>query len=227
MKNIAFILAVITVFLLCVASVSTDAYGSYEGEQPSLDILIDKEVGVPQTTKGGKLEYIYVDNLTTRDHRFSPFDTVFFRIKVKNTSDQNLQDVVITDFPPEFVELFENPGTKDGSNLVIKVGDLKADEEKEYIVKARIFEQAKLPADKGLFCVVNRVRVEAKNNVSDEDTAQLCVEKEVGAGTPTSPGVKGGAPKKVPAAGAEHGVLLMGLSGLLSYVGLKLRKITA
>ena len=75
--------------------------------------------------------------------------------------------------------------------------------------------------------MVNRVRVEAKNNVSDEDTAQLCVEKEVGAGTPTSPGVKGGAPKKVPAAGAEHGVLLMGLSGLLSYVGLKLRKITA
>ena len=221
MKNISRVLVVLGLFVLAAFLVSAAQAGPYEDNKPSLNILIDKEVGVPQTNKGGGVDYTYVDNLTTSDYRFGPFATVFFRIKMKNTSDHKLENVVITDFAPEFTSLFENPGKLDGSNLKIEVGELKAGEEKEFIVKARVAEQGKLPADKGIFCVVNRVRVEAKN-ASDEDTSQFCVEKAVGA-----PGSKGGTPSTVPSAGAEDGVMLMGLSGALSYLGLKLRKISA
>jgi uncharacterized repeat protein (TIGR01451 family) len=142
MKNIGVLALTLIIFLMAAGQVSAGQYGPYEGKKPAPGISVDKKVGLPHTaTKGGQTEYTYVDNLTSADRRFGPQEYVFFEIKVRNTSKVRLDDVVVRDYVPAYVELFENPGTFDGKDVVLKVGTLQPGEEKVYIFKARIMAQ--------------------------------------------------------------------------------------
>lgn len=177
-------------------------YGQYGQPVPSQQILVEKLVSTPVATKGGQVNF--VDNLSPSDARFVPGDTILFKLKVKNTSDTKLTNVIVEDFMPSSIDLIEGSAS-------IKVGDLAAGQEKEFILKARAKDQAKLPVDRGLICEVNRVRATA-TGVSDEDTAQFCIEKQV---TPV---------KQVPQAGPEAGILLLGFNLLSLGTGLALSK---
>ena len=204
-RLIVFLLLTISFFVL--AGGSFAQYGEYGEPEPSLSIIVDKLVGKPVSDKGGSTDADYVDNLSPSDPRFAPGQKVFFKIKVKNTSDEKLKDVTVRDFLPDFVELVEAPGefNSDERSITISAGDLEVDEEKVYFLTMRVLPQEQLPEDSGLFCPVNTVET-FNGGVSDEDTAQFCVEKEV-------LGVS-----EVPSAGPELGVIL--LSGQLTALGL-------
>jgi len=223
MKKLSLLLTALTVLLLSTQAVSAD---QYEGDKPSAEILIDKQVCSPFQNKGGDLECTYVENLSTTDYRYSPLGYVFFRLRVKNTSTKVLNAVTIKDVAPDYVDLYENPGKLDGRTLVIDAGNFAAGEEKVFTVRSRVQSQDKMPSDKGLICVVNKATA-SNSDASDEDSSQFCIEKEVEqVSTPGPSGqTKGGVPKKVPSAGAEHGMLITALSGALGYFGLKLRRI--
>jgi len=209
----------IYVFLLLVASywlvnpVSAQ-YGQYGGETPSYSILIDKMVGKPTQTKGGSQTVTYVDNLSPSDPRFSPNQQIWFKVKVKNTSTQNLTAIQVTDYVPSYLMPIEGPGKWNPDNRTISwnAGDFAVDEEKVYYIKMQVFDQSLLPSDKGLFCVVNKVEAKKDNVAYDDDTAQLCIEKQVvGA-------------KTVPQAGPEYGMILLTLNLLGMGFGIKLKK---
>ena len=85
------------------------------------------------------------------------------------------------------------------------------DQEKTFYIKTKVIPQANLPADKGLFCVSNFVKADS-SNAYDDDTSQLCIEKQVSGTT------------KVPSAGPELGLLLLAGNILGAGIGLKLRK---
>jgi len=209
----------IYVFLLLVASywlvnpVSAQ-YGQYGGETPSYSILIDKMVGKPTQTKGGSQTVTYVDNLSPSDPRFSPNQQIWFKVKVKNTSTQNLTAIQVTDYVPYYLMPIEGPGKWNPDNRTISwnAGDFAVDEEKVYYIKMQVFDQSLLPSDKGLFCVVNKVEAKKDNVAYDDDTTQLCIEKQVvGA-------------KTVPQAGPEYGMILLTLNLLGMGFGIKLKK---
>ncbi|KXK09545.1 MAG: hypothetical protein UZ22_OP11002001047 [Microgenomates bacterium OLB23] len=215
MKNLSLFALILVIFLACTGQAYAGQYGPYEGKKPALGISIDKKVGLPHTaTKGGQVEYTYVDNLTSGDRRFAPQEYVFFEIKVKNTSKVQLNNVVIRDYAPHYVELFENPGSFEGKDIVLNVGTLQPGEEKVYVFKARIMPQNQLPADKGVVCTYNKVRA-SNDRVADEDTAQFCIEKSV---TSVNP------PTDIPKTGPEHGVLIMISAAGSALAGLKLRR---
>jgi uncharacterized repeat protein (TIGR01451 family) len=200
-------------FLLVALPVSAQ----YDTPSTSTAILVDKLVGVPHSTKGGTTDYTYVDNLTSGDYRFNPEAYVFFRIRVKNTSNTQLDNVVVSDFGPQYVQMFSDPGTVDGNTLSINVGTLKAQEEKVYVVKGRVTQQSQMPADQGVICVTNKAHA-ASGSVTDDDTAQFCIEKSV---TTT----KGGVPATVPQAGAADGILITTMASAMAYLGLKFKKL--
>jgi hypothetical protein len=196
--------------VLNVTSVKAN-YGQYGGETPSYSLLIDKMVAKPGTQKGETAQY--VDNLSPSDPRFFPSQDVWFKIKVKNTANVALHAVEIKDYVPEYILPIEGPGKWDPQTrtLTWNAGNFAVDEEKTYYVKMRVYEQKLLPADKGLFCIVNKAS--AKNNVAyDEDTAQLCIEKQV-------LGVS-----QVPTAGPEMGLALLAGNLLTLTIGLQLKK---
>jgi len=202
----------LTSLFLFVSPFASAQYGQYGQPAPSESILIDKQVGRPAgTTKGGLTSYDYVDNLTPSDTRFTPGAVVMFKIRVKNTSSIVLNNVMITDKIPQYVEAIEGPGTYDANARTISfnAGTFNSGEEKVYNFKMQWLTQDNLPADRGLICVSNYARAYT-NNASDDDTAQACVEKQVVNVTQT------------PKAGPEMGfVMLLGELGLLG-TGIKL-----
>ena len=208
-KIFATLVALASIFQLLTSNVMAQygQYGPYGGPEPSLSIMIDKMVAKPIATKGGSTDQDYVDNLSPSDPRFLPDQEVFFKIKVKNTSDVKINDITVKDFLPDFVDFKEGPGDfdKDSRTLTIAAGDLEVDEEKLFFVKVKVVEQDELPADQGISCIVNKAQA-FDGGVSDEDTAQFCIEKEVLGVT------------AVPSAGPELGALL--LTGQLTTLGL-------
>ncbi|PIS15972.1 hypothetical protein COT62_00945 [Candidatus Roizmanbacteria bacterium CG09_land_8_20_14_0_10_41_9] len=207
MKKLLLSLGALITFFLVFSSVNpVQAQYGYGGGGPSYSILIDKMVGKPSVNKGGTT-YEYVDNLTSSDPRFQPGQEVMFQVKIKNTSTTSLTSVTFKDFVPVYLEPVEGPGSFDSTNRTISLnaGDFGTDEEKIYYLKMKAVGQDSLPSDKGLFCIVNKAQV-YNDQAADDDTAQLCIEKQVKAGVVT------------PQAGPEAGLVI--LSGELALLGL-------
>jgi hypothetical protein len=124
----------------------------------------------------------------------------------------------LKDYAPSYVDLYENPGTWDSSNrvLTINVGTLTPNEEKEYIIRGKVAMSENLPSQ-GITCVVNRATA-TDSRVSDDDTAQLCIEKPV-LGTTTVPSTT-----NIPKTGPEAGMVMLPLAGAIAYIGRRLRR---
>ncbi|KKP71542.1 MAG: hypothetical protein UR68_C0033G0014 [Candidatus Roizmanbacteria bacterium GW2011_GWA2_35_19] len=209
MKKYLTLATVIFSLMYFVTSVSADCvgqYGQYGTPCNSYTIIVDKMVAKPGTND-------YVDNLSVTDPRFKPSQEVMFKIKIKNTSTTKLVGMEVKDTLPAYVDAVEGPGTYNSANreITFNAGDFEVDEEKTFYLKTKVFTQASLPADKGLFCVTNFVKA-SSSNAYDDDTAQLCIEKQVTAAV------------KVPSAGPEMGLALMAIQLAGVGVGLYLKK---
>lgn len=222
MKNKNLFIAILlptTIYLLLTTNVLADfgQYGQYGQPVPAQTILIDKMVGKPTftKTKGGVMNVEYVDNLTPSDVRFKPGQEIMFKLKVKNTSTITIDNVTVKDFIPAYMEPIEGPGTFDANTRVITfpAGSFNPNEEKTFYIKMQLYTQEKMPANKGLFCLVNKSQV-YNNYASDDDSAQFCIEKQV-------VGVK-----KAPESGPEAGILLLGANTLLAGIGYGINKMT-
>ncbi len=207
MKKIFAFFVVIFSFLAITVSASAGCGGQYESPCQSYSILVDKMVAKPGTEN-------YVDNLSISDYpRFAPGQTVLFKVTIKNTSTTTFGGMTAKDFVPDYLTPIEGPGTFDSTTRTISwdAGFFNVDEQKTYYFKMQINSQANLPADKGLFCLVNKAQAWS-NTTTDDDTSQLCVEKQVV-----------GAPK-VPSAGPELGILLLSGQVALLGVGIYLKR---
>lgn len=184
-----FSLLVIGCWLL-VLPVFASCGGQYESPCYSYSILVDKMVLKPGTSE-------YVDNLSVSDPRYKPSEFVMFKVTIKNTSNITLGGMTAKDFVPNYLTPIEGPGTFDSASRIITfdAGAFAVDEQKTYYFKMQVNSQANLPADRGLFCVVNRTQAWS-NTTTDDDSSQLCIEKQVSA------------PPKVPSAGPEMGLFL-------------------
>jgi len=192
-------------------------YGQYGQPAPVESILIDKQVSKPVTqTKGGTLTYEYVDNLTPSDVRFQPGQEIYYKLRVKNTSSIVLNNIMVNDKVPFYINPIEGPGTYDANSRTISfnAGTFNPDEEKLFYFKMQWFTQDKLPSDRGLMCVSNYARAYT-NNASDDDTAQACVEKQV-------VGVI-----QAPKAGPEMNIALVAGQLVMLGVGITLKKKSA
>jgi len=170
--------------------VSAGCGGQYESPCQSYSILVDKVVQIPGTSN-------YVDNLSVSDPRYKPNEYVFFKVTIKNTSSTVLQGVKGKDYIPTYLNPIEGPGTFNEATRTInwEAGDFAVDEQKTYYFKMQVNSQANLPANQGLFCLINKVEA-SSNNTRDDDSSQLCIEKQVVT------------PPKVPSAGPEMGLIL-------------------
>lgn len=181
----------------------------YGGQTPNITVTIDKKVSDPNSivkkttaTKGGTTEtveesdhkkYTYVENITAAntDMRYSPTQKIAFKLVVTNTSNQDIKNVVVTDTVPlDTVANISGDGTFDSQKktVTIKVGDMKANESKEYYITGTIVTADRLPSEQPVICSVNQSNVSVEGNVMDDDNATFCIEKETGTVT------KGGKP---------------------------------
>lgn len=168
-------------------------------------VLIDKTVRNPSTG-------IFVDNLGPSDPKYRPNWLVTFRLIIKNTGNQTLDKVTVTDKLPNFVDFTSGPGNYDANSrtLTFDVLNLTGGSTQTYNIVVRVVHAAVLPANKSIICEVNAVNA-VTSSQKDSDSSQFCIEKEM-------------VVPSVPTAGPEHWILsIVGLTTTLT-IGLYLRK---
>lgn len=171
------------------------------------EILIDKQVRKPT-------QDIFVDNLTEFDTKFSPEQEVVFRILVKNTGDDTIDEVQVKDIMPDFISFVSGPGNFDkneskNGTLTFYINNLTPSETREYWIYGKVFAAGDLPEN--VICKLqNRAQARASSDRFDEDVAELCTEK----GTVTKGGIT---VAEIPKTGPE-GILLT-LASLSSILG--------
>ncbi len=168
-------------------------------------VLIDKTVKNSSTG-------IFVDNLGPSDPKFRPQWLVTFQLLIKNTGDQKIDKITVSDKLPDFIDFTSGPGTynKDTKTLTFDVLGLGAGSSQTYYITARVVHPSVLPADKNVVCPVNSVEA-ATSSQKDTDSSQFCIEKEM-------------VVPSVPNAGPEHWILsFAGLTSAL-ITGLYLRR---
>ncbi len=203
-KNAIWIFLIILFwFFVALTAAYADQYG-YGQPSPSQSIDIEK------TIFNGS---IFVDNMSASDPRFAPGSQITFQLKVKNTSNVTLFNVIVKDFVPSFLNPLEGPGAFDSSTRIItfNAGNFEPNEERVFTLKMQVAGINSLPSDKSLVCQVNKAQA-STDNVFDEDTSQFCIEKQV-----TGVSV-------VPSAGPELGIFLISGELVMLGFGLTLRK---
>jgi len=200
------IAALIFVFAGQLVSANGGQYGPY-GPSPVLSIDVNKTVQRANNSD-------FVDNLSPSDQRFVPGQDVFFRITVKNPTDETLTNVTVKDFVPEFVDVIETPGSYDSSNrtITINAGDFGPKEEKTYTLKTRAVGKDSMPT--GTACRTNKAQA-FNSSVSDEDTSQFCVERVEKQVTNVT---------QIPSTGPEMGLGILLINALGFGTGVILRK---
>jgi len=177
MKNKIFFILFLTAFIFALSNKAALArceqqYGGgetcYEGE-----LRLDKVVKNPSSGT-------YVDNLFSSDPNFSADQDVWFRLTIKNTGSDDLNDVEVKDKFPNYVLFVSGPGSWNDSDktLTWKIDHLSPGESKDYEIKGKIVSEGSLPSDSGTYCVTNYGEAK-KDNKSASDTSQLCITKKV------------------------------------------------
>ena len=169
---------------IAAASECTTQYGNGQyGEEVCVptEIAVDKQVRNPVTG-------VFVENLLAGDAAYSPGSEVTYKLVIKNNDTVGFSEVFVKDTLPEKLisgrvadenkdEIFDQSYNSDTRELTFKIKDLKAGEGREVKVVANVLGSGSF--GDSLTCdIENRARVEAEGK-SDEDSAKLCVAKEV------------------------------------------------
>lgn len=154
-------------------------YGQYGGAANATKIIVDKFVAIPKPNqKCDDSSMKFVDNLLSLDPHLKPDQEVCFKINIKNTSDAKMIGVKAADQIPQVLEPIEGPGNFDKKSKLINfdAGDFDSGQNKNFFIKMKVVSKNKLPADIQLFCIQN-LSTAANGFASDQDTAQVCIEK--------------------------------------------------
>jgi uncharacterized repeat protein (TIGR01451 family) len=206
MKKILFTIVFSVIALLGATSVDAQ-YGCppYGAEcPPASKIVVDKTIRDPRA-KGD----VYVDNLTIADYKFAPGEDVIFKITIKNTSDQNIENVEAIDTIPVLNDvLLASGSTRSELREINKpFGTLSAGETKTWFIRTRVKEADSIPA--GTVCgdpkAINRIRVRANGMPDAFDTSSFCIQKSVMGAT------------KQPESGSEMVLIAGGLMALTAF----------
>jgi len=139
----------------------------YGETEISRKILVDKKV------KPISWDTWY-DNLSLNDYAFSAQDLVEFKVIIKNTGSNDLEEIKVADTLPGSVNFVLGDGNyqKDNHQVTWEIDHLSPNEQKEFKIRAQVTKIDELPTE-GTFPIVNRVRAESKTGEADEDTAQF------------------------------------------------------
>ena len=196
----------------------TQVYGGSQSCTSSNEFSVEKTVQTP--VKGGS----YVNNLSINDAKYSPTSVVSFKITVKNTGNQVIPTLNISDTFPQFLSFVSGPGNFDTNTkkLTFTVTNLQPGQTQIYDVTGKVAESNLMPSDQGVICLINQASATDNNGATNTSSSQFCVQKSVlGSSEPLVYTTKGGI-TTTPATGPEMLPLISLIPGALG--GFYLRK---
>ncbi len=174
--NIGLLLSIMTTFLfspiLAFADQGTSCSSAYGQQCPSLQVSINKKVKNPQTGE-------FVDSLSASGPNFLAGQEVNFRVEIKNSGTVDIDNAMVEDRLPDFVDFVAGPGSFNQSTRMLSwtVEKLKPGDSKLFDIKVKIRSGKDLP-DMGITCLSNFSKVQ-KDNMSAQDTASFCIQTKI------------------------------------------------
>lgn len=155
----ALLVTSLIILLLAASARDVSAY-MYNGDEEPRQIVVEKSV---------------------QDNRiFVANDQITFPIVVKNSGSEALTNIQVVDYLPGFVNFLSGPegAIQDGQEIRWLIDRLEPGEERRFEIRVQVVNSAAL-ADRGDFCLTNRVRVTAESGEWDEDVVEFCLETRV------------------------------------------------
>jgi len=164
LQLISSIIILVIIIFLAATKVGADC-GSYiyGGTCQVGGLLLDKQVKKADSD-------LFVDNLGPSDAKYIPGSEVSFKLIIKNTGNQDLDKVTVTDTLPNFLISADSKT----NNISFDIQNLKSGKAEERVIKARVVAGENLPADKSLLCPTNWAQA-VSGDLSDSDTASFCI----------------------------------------------------
>lgn len=170
------ILSLIIALMLLGATPALAQYTSpttpYSAPQvPNASLLINKMVLNPQTNQ-------YVDNLSVDQFQFLPNQEVDFKIIIKNTSQNQLTNIKVTDTLPSQLQFLSGPLTFDSSTntYFYMINSLNPGDSTETTFKTKVKDASSFPSS--VFCMTNLSQA-TTGNILEQDTSSICASKNV------------------------------------------------
>ncbi len=189
----------------------TQVYGGSQSCTSSNEFSVEKTVQTP--VKGGG----YVNNLSINDAKYSPTSVVSFKITVKNTGNQVISTLNVSDTFPQFLSFVSGPGSFDTNTkkLTFTVSNLQPGQTQTYDVTGKVAESNLMPSDQGVICLINQASATDNDGATNTSSSQFCVQKSVlGTSEPLIYTTKGGI-TTTPATGPEMLPLISLIPGAL------------
>ncbi len=165
MKKMMSILLLTSLFLwFGLVPIASQAY-VYNNNQPGAQLVVDKQIKAVTDNN-------WHDNLSTQV--FSRGDLIDFRIIVRNSGNQNLDNVKVRDNLPNYVVPIFYPGDYNASQMAITwhINHLQAGEEVVKTLRVQVSRKASLPNQP--LVLANQVVV-TSGSLGDDDQAQFKV----------------------------------------------------
>lgn len=158
-----FIFAPTTASAQYVTNVTTSAPGQ---------ISINKMVQNPTNNQ-------FVDNLNMSDTHFLAGQNVTFRLQVTNKGGSDLNNILVTDTLPDFIDFVSGPGSFDAGSktLTFSIDKLGPSQSKDFDLITRVKPQNQLPNNQ-VTCLTNLGQARA-DQLFSQDTAVFCIENQV------------------------------------------------
>lgn len=138
----------------------------YGGSQVCVEtgqLQLNKKIWDPQ-------KQAFTDNLGITSYKFAPGEEITFQITIKNVGGERIENINFRDSLPSLITLADG-------QLEKEIGGLDPDKTTETIIKAKVLDSEKLPADKQVICQLNSAEAWSDSE-SDQDTSQFCIQKE-------------------------------------------------
>lgn len=121
---------------------------------------------------------VMVDNLNPNDSKYAKNSIVKFQLRIINTSEASIRDIVVKDTFPKFIDFNGGAGAYDlnAKTLTFNV-DLEPKEVKVFDISGKVSNN--LSFSQNVLCVENEVNATAKNMAGASDRSQFCIDKKL------------------------------------------------
>ncbi|MBN1263616.1 MAG: hypothetical protein JW991_04645 [Candidatus Pacebacteria bacterium] len=145
----------------------------YDDEEDRSEVYVVKKVSRPRQNNEGGYDFVY-ELGEGEAERYQKNQVVAFEIRVKNTGEETLSKVVVTDKYPNEVDFprDDDDNWDDGKKEYrYEIFDLGVDEEAVRTIEGRVTSDSRV-------CVQNQVWADPDRGETDYDDARFCLGKE-------------------------------------------------
>lgn len=154
-------------------------YGGGQVCNQNVTFTINKLVQEPNSNG------VFVDNVTVNDpNKYTPGQTVVYKIRVQNTANKELDNIKVTDTLPQFVTFVSGNNisyNKSNNTFTYNISSLQPNQTNEETYTAQVVQDSTLPQNEAVICgpEMTNTATAQLGAYSATDQSEICVTRTI------------------------------------------------